>query len=315
MSESRVTPLVSFILISYNQEKFIREAVIAALNQEYSQLEIIISDDHSSDSTFEIIKEIASDYSGPHNLVINRNAKNLGLARHFSSMVARAKGEIIVVAAGDDISLPHRALKTVEILRSNPEASFVSFTDVIIDEDGKVQKSKIISKPKKLQYITLAEYISGSSFPFSGASRGFRKKIFEVFGNLNEACPTEDTPYILRGLILGQSVISPDCGILYRKHDRNLSRPASLHNMNIAEIRDQYLKDAQVAYNSALITKEILLSINKWVEKNYRRRMMASNIFEKQRMPNFIFEFLASKDFSAREKIGILKERLLSDFK
>ena len=53
-------PLVSFILLGYNQEKFIREAISAAFSQIYSPLEIILSDDCSLvDDTFEIMKEMA----------------------------------------------------------------------------------------------------------------------------------------------------------------------------------------------------------------------------------------------------------------
>ena len=167
-------PLVTFALFAFNQEKFIREAVNAALNQEYESLEIILSDDCSTDSTFEIIKSIASEYAGPHKLIINKNSINLGLAKHFSEIVRMAQGEIIVVAAGDDISLPQRVLKTVEILSADSEASFVSFTDILIDENGKERESLKIVKHKKILEITLAEYLSENSFAFSGASRGFK---------------------------------------------------------------------------------------------------------------------------------------------
>lgn len=311
MNETNKIPLVTFALFAYNHEKFIHEAVTAALNQEYSKLEIILSDDHSSDSTFEIIESLVNNYGGPHEVVINRNSKNLGLSRHFSEIVARARGDIVVVAAGDDISLPERVKNTVEILCSDSEASFVSFTDVVIDEEGKVLKNPKISKPRNVQNVTLAEYISGLSFPFSGASRGFRKKIFDVFGGLNETCPTEDTPYILRGLMLGRAVISSECGILYRKHGLNISRPASLHIMNFDEIKKQYLQDAEVAYNSDLISEEFLLLINKWVERNYRRRIMASNLYKKQKTLTLLCELMIGNDFSVREKLGILKSKIL----
>ncbi|MCK5536618.1 MAG: glycosyltransferase, partial [Bacteroidales bacterium] len=59
-------PLISFTLFAYNQEKYIQEAVEGALSQTYSPLEIVISDDCSTDRTFEIIKELTEDYSGPH---------------------------------------------------------------------------------------------------------------------------------------------------------------------------------------------------------------------------------------------------------
>jgi len=56
-------PLISFVLLAYNQEAFIREAVQSALEQTYQPLEIILSDDFSKDDTFEIIKNMAASYS------------------------------------------------------------------------------------------------------------------------------------------------------------------------------------------------------------------------------------------------------------
>ena len=313
MNESQEFPLVTFALFAYNQEKFICEAVMAALNQEYKRLEIILSDDCSTDSTFKIIKFLASEYTGPHEIVINRNQTNLGLARHFSEIIRMARGEIIVVAAGDDISLSQRTLKAVEILSSDPEATFVSFTDIVIDEHGKERKKPKISRHQQLQKATLAGYIAGHSYHFSGASRGFRKKIYDVFGNLNENCPTEDTPYILRGLMLGHALISPECGILYRQHDSSLSRPASLHFMKFEEIKKQYLRDAEIAYTSDLISQESLFKIRKWAERNLRRRIFASDIFGKPRQLLCFYKLILGKDFSLREKISMSKNIILNN--
>ena len=296
-------PLVTLALFAYNQEKFIREAVDSVLNQEYSNLEIILSDDCSTDSTFEIINSIVSAYSGPHKIIINKNPVNLGLTKHFSEIVSRSRGEIIVVAAGDDISLPLRVSKTVDIFSTNPEATIVSFTDVVIDEFGtKLNKSKKQAQ-KKIRKSILEDYISGCAPHLSGASRGFKKKIFDIFGELNEACPTEDTPCILRGLMIGYGLVSPECGIYYRQHDNNLSGVASLHFMRFEEIKKQYLKDAKYAFSTGLIINDTMRHIANWAEKNYRRRKLASDFYKDTEKLNFFFRIVASnKDFKFHEK-------------
>ena len=76
MTNSTEKPLITFALFAYNQERFIREAVEGAFSQTYSPLEIILSDDCSPDRTFEIMKEMAAEYTGPHTIVLNRNEKN-----------------------------------------------------------------------------------------------------------------------------------------------------------------------------------------------------------------------------------------------
>ena len=115
--ELRPRPLVSFILLAYNQERYIHQAIDGALSQAYSPLEIILSDDCSPDRTFAIMQEKASAYVGPHEIVLNRNSQNLGLGRHYSRAMELAHGEIVELAAGDDISLPSRTEESVRMLQ------------------------------------------------------------------------------------------------------------------------------------------------------------------------------------------------------
>ena len=135
MSQNK--PLLSFILLSYNQEKFIREAVEAAFAQTYSPLEIILSDDASSDSTFEIIQEMAAAYEGPHKLILNRNEKNLGIGPHVKMVFEMASGDWLVGAAGDDISLPHRCTSLMDAaIKADPDCMGIASSWVDIDEAG-----------------------------------------------------------------------------------------------------------------------------------------------------------------------------------
>ena len=64
-------PLVSYCIVSYNAEKFIQEAIESALNQDYYPMEIIISDDCSTDNTYEVIKNVTSEYKGDKKIIIN----------------------------------------------------------------------------------------------------------------------------------------------------------------------------------------------------------------------------------------------------
>ena len=80
-------PLVTFALCAYNQERFIREAIEGAFAQTYEPLEIILSDDCSSDRTFEIMQEMAAAYAGAARIKLNRNASNLGIAGHVNRLI------------------------------------------------------------------------------------------------------------------------------------------------------------------------------------------------------------------------------------
>ena len=119
-------PLVTFALVAYNQERYIREAVEGALAQTYEPLEVILSDDCSTDRTFALMEQLAQDYVGPHRIVLNRNATNLGLCGHVNRVFSLATADVVVLAAGDDVSLPNRVSDTADILTQHAEVSSVS---------------------------------------------------------------------------------------------------------------------------------------------------------------------------------------------
>jgi len=107
-------PLVTFAVFAFNHEKYIREAVEGAFSQTYEPLEIILSDDCSSDRTFEIMQEMAAAYDGPHDVKVRQNEVNQGTLGHVLTVSSHAQGELIVVAAGDDVSIPDRACTLAE---------------------------------------------------------------------------------------------------------------------------------------------------------------------------------------------------------
>lgn len=64
MSKPKQIPNVTFVMLCYNQEQYVEAAIRGALAQDYLNLDIIISDDNSPDRTFEVAKQIASNYEG-----------------------------------------------------------------------------------------------------------------------------------------------------------------------------------------------------------------------------------------------------------
>lgn len=107
-------PLVSLCITCYNQERYIREAVQSAFDQTYSPLEIVISDDCSTDGTVEIIEEMMRHYAGPHKVLFSENKENLYVARNYERAFKLAHGKILVTGAGDDTSMPNRVEQIVE---------------------------------------------------------------------------------------------------------------------------------------------------------------------------------------------------------
>lgn len=172
-------PTVTFALIAYNQENYIREAISAAFSQTYEPLEIILSDDCSNDQTFEIMKRMAAAYDGKHKVRVRRNTSNLGLAKHINSVLASATGSIVSWAAGDDIALPNRTEVLVRelLLSSDTVATHSAVTE--IDKWGNelgVRKHQL-----ETQDITTLTVIQTGRAVVT-QSMAFKKEIFDLFG-------------------------------------------------------------------------------------------------------------------------------------
>lgn len=308
-------PLVTIILLAYNQENFIESAVKSVLEQHYDNVEIIISDDCSTDGTYKKALEVVELHSSKKNMIFNRNDKNMGLTAHFNKLLKMANGDIIVVAAGDDISLPNRVTQSVKILSENKDVSFVSFNEELIDSNG-----DILSRGKRVSFVglqkfDLKDYIEGKKIPFSGASRAFRKNIYNYFGDLNNDCPTEDTPYILRGLIMGKTAISSDVAIQYRRHNNNLSNPLSLANMNVDAITKQYKTDLRTSSSKKDISEEEESKVLAWIDSNRVKREKLNQLqLSKSKLVYFLGNIALERNINSIYKLKLLRHIVLKKF-
>jgi glycosyltransferase involved in cell wall biosynthesis len=146
-------PLVTFALFAYNQEDYIREAIEGAFAQTYQPLEIILSDDCSGDRTYEIMKEMAKEYDGPHRVILNRLDKNIGTIDHVLRVGRKAEGQLVVVAAGDDISLPCRTMQLADVWAATNAAVLYSGC-LIVDSYGNKIRIESNSDPiPRIQHI------------------------------------------------------------------------------------------------------------------------------------------------------------------
>ncbi len=209
-------PLVTFALFAYNQERFIREAVEGAFAQTYQPLEIILSDDCSSDRTFEIMEEMAAAYTGPHRVRVRRNAVNVGIGGHVSAVAAAAEGDFIVLAAGDDISSPERVHTLAdEWLRSGRNIMAIESGYQDIDADSNALGIiDFTHRPPSMTKENVAEH---GGF-LVGATTAYDKRVFTRFSPLLDFIHHEDRALLFRALLLGGEVgFSCKPLILYRR--------------------------------------------------------------------------------------------------
>jgi glycosyltransferase involved in cell wall biosynthesis len=196
-------PLVTFALFAYNHERFVREAVEAALAQTYDNLEIVLSDDASTDKTYEIIQEIVANYDGPHKIILNCNEKNLGLVRHFNKVVEISSGDIIVDAASDDISWPERVEAIVKTFNSSPSNTMIVHSGGwLIDENG--MKTGEIRNQFTKEYPYDISHMIKKPHHLLGATIAWRRELMTQFGPMNTDVYNEDNALLYRAVLLGQ---------------------------------------------------------------------------------------------------------------
>ena len=135
-------PLVSFCIKCYNQRHLIGDALKGAFAQTYSPLEIVISDDASKDGSQELIESLIGEYrknGGKHRVVFVKNEKNLGNLGNWQKLCEVAKGELLIQADGDDVSLPERAERVVAAwLESGRKATLITNQAVCFTDGGQV---------------------------------------------------------------------------------------------------------------------------------------------------------------------------------
>lgn len=196
------SPRVVFVLLAYNQAPWVRQACEAALNQDYQPLDIIFSDDASSDETFAIMRAVAADYRGPHRVWLNRNPQNLGLIRHVNTLHALADADLLVAAAGDDISLPNRTTTLVRAFQDAAGAAH-SFHSAVqtIDQAGRITCPLL--RPHLTDDHPDPAQWQGRMATLIGATHAWTRPLFERFGPITEPDAYEDLVLAYRAMLLG----------------------------------------------------------------------------------------------------------------
>ena len=209
-------PLVTFALFAYNQEEYIREAIEGAFLQTYEPLEIIISDDCSNDQTYRIMQDMVAAYDGPHDVHLNKTDKNNGIAAHINDVAKMSTGQIIILAAGDDVSFPERTTLTTKFFFSIPNL-FSAYTDFHIIGEAE----KLASKTSAYRENPVNIMFGGGGLG-KGATYAYRRECFFWPRMVPEEILSEDKILPFRAALLGEVYHIEKQLVAYRKHPDSL---------------------------------------------------------------------------------------------
>ena len=258
----------SLLFFAYNHEAFVEEALLSALRQDVGTFELVVVDDASTDRSRAIMEEVLARETPP-GVTIRRlyKDKNGGLISAVNDAMALASGDIFVLMAGDDVSMPCRLARSLRTFADLPSIQLVCGGCLKIDEAGRPCLSASAEKSPELFSYDDAPVtrIYGGSSPF-GAAAAYSRRLFEVFGPMAAGDHGEDNCYWIRALLLGEIYHDPGCFIHWRQHAGNLSNfTAQLSDEGWrrrhlvwmekhATMSRQWLKDIALARDARLIS-------------------------------------------------------------
>ncbi|MCW3167508.1 glycosyltransferase [Chryseobacterium sp. 09-1422] len=147
MDENLKIPIISVVMPVYNGENYLTEAIDSILSQTFTNFELLIINDGSSDNSEKIIQSYSDD-----RIVYIKNEKNIGLIKTLNKGLDLAKGEYIARMDQDDISHPERFLKQVALLEENPEIGVCGTWFTLLSKNG---KDRVIKHPESHESIKI----------------------------------------------------------------------------------------------------------------------------------------------------------------
>src|SRR3954451_15865784 len=128
------TPTVSVIVPIFNQAPYIRETVDSVLAQDHPNVELVLSDDGSTDGTSEILREYAA--RDPERVKVVASEHNTGIAGAFNRALDAHTGEYIAWLGGDDVILPGKLSRQVAVLQARPDVIGCCHDAEVFDSDS-----------------------------------------------------------------------------------------------------------------------------------------------------------------------------------
>jgi glycosyltransferase involved in cell wall biosynthesis len=247
-------PKISVVMPVYNAEKFLREAIDSVLRQTFSDFELIIINDGSSDKSQEIINH----YKQWDSRIVSVTQDNRGVVATANRAMRMAKGEYIARMDADDVSFSDRLRQQALILDKHPKTVLVCSNFEVFNDTGEFCYREIV--PPNNREIKRALYIRN---PIANGSTLIRKTALEKVGYFNEVFAedfqmwmrlskegdfesTGTTLYRWRmnpnGLTLTNNTLSVTMGKEYIEALWNEGRPVSLSRKQIVAISTSYFR-------------------------------------------------------------------------
>lgn len=241
-----MTPPVTMLMKTQNEQRFVEAAVRSALAQDYENLELLIWDKGSTDGTSAIVRRLVRHYHGPHRVrLFGPRRTPFPSFEPSARMMEQATGEYIVLAHGDDVQKPERVRRIVAAFEREG-AGALSSTAHVIDGRGRHLRdhNRLHDSEAFRANWTAHEFVEQAGSPACfGCGLAWHRSVFDVFGPLREGPRNIDVMIPFRGALLGGNHYIEEPLVHRRVHRSNrslpLARQRALRPVARARIRDR----------------------------------------------------------------------------
>lgn len=210
-------PLVTAVLVCWNHERFVRDAVLSVLNQTYKNIQLIVFDNGSSDGSRRVLEALAAEHG--FTLVCQ---ENIGVVRALNKGLAMARGKYFAVLSTDDMWIADKTEKQVAFFEASPEVHLSFGTMIPVDDSG-----NRIDRPNRLPtFIGKVSFtdLMTQKMSTNGPTVMCRTETLKSIGGYDEQLRVEDFALALEFAHKGHGVYGlPDRLTFYRIHDANWS--------------------------------------------------------------------------------------------
>lgn len=241
------TPRISVVVITYNSSKYVLKTLESVKNQDYPNLELIVSDDCSTDDTFKICKKWVSDNATSFcRSVVVQTEKNGGICVNYNRGLREVQGQWVKYIAGDDILLPHCISTFVSELYSNSDKIMICGTVHFSSSEEKEERHLLPLSFEVLDARGQERFLVRNGTIIEGPTLFLETDTLRKLGGFEECYPfIEDWPLCMKYLSNEYHIrVVDDYLIRYRVYPESVSRSNSRFTTSIFDAIDFYAPKA-----------------------------------------------------------------------
>ncbi|MEH0760280.1 glycosyltransferase [Vibrio sp. 16] len=229
------SPLVSVAIITYNQKDFLKECIESILAQSYSNVQIVVADDCSSDGTQDMLREYDEQFPGKFTLCLSE--KNRGITANSNAANDACKGEYIAWMGGDDLMLPNKLRIQVEYMNSNPSVA-ICYHDLDVFQSETNESLHMLSEVAKPRMGGVEKLVEFGCF--IGASSAMVRNSENLPSYDNRVPIASDWLYWIQCLgSNGRVEYIPQVLGRYRRHAKNIT--SSYKRIGNSALQDHFI--------------------------------------------------------------------------